>query len=439
MPQRRTKRLGVALHIPAFLNYECLACGGCCREYEITLTDDEHRRLSAVNWSARDREMDVANPFSPSARRRRGGPRYCFTLRPDGRCAFLASDAKCIIHKHLGYEAKALTCRLFPLTLVRTPLGWYAGARYHCAAVAVGMGPPLEQSRVALENLCLALEEGGREVRFGERVDFDGVQSLSWPEYAKIERALLNLLLRPDAPLWARLAGAWRFVDLLRSARLANVGAARFEEFARVLAEGALNEVSDEGPPEGPPAPAARWMFYQRLFLLHRRRGAQVQRLGFGARLRTRWQGGRAAARFGTVSGRVDLFGSGRPLALREVGGVRFRTLDAAGQAAIERFVAGKVFGKQIFGPSLFGYPFVRGFTVLLLACGAAAWFARAWALSEGRDETETRDLLRAIQHVDFSFGFSRALAGKGERLRLAVLGRGDLPARIALWQLAQR
>jgi len=151
--------------------------------------------------------------------------------------------------------------------------------------------------------------------------------------------------------------------------------------------------------------------------------------------MRARLKGLGAALRFGTWRGSVALFREAPPVRLRQVSRVRLGTFDEPGQAALERYLAGKIFAKQIFGPLFYGYPFVRGFTALMCAYGAVLWFARAHALGQGRDAVSSRDIIRAIQHVDFSFGHSPAMRMRAERLRLAALGQGDLPARIAVWQ----
>ena len=99
------------LHIPAFLNYECQGCGACCRDYEIAMSDKKHDELSAVNWRQVSGDAELTEPFEPTPYEWAGGP-WRFKLRADGSCVFQCKDKRCLVHRQLGFDAKALPCKL---------------------------------------------------------------------------------------------------------------------------------------------------------------------------------------------------------------------------------------------------------------------------------------------------------------------------------------
>ena len=73
-------------HLPVLQNWDCHVCGTCCKEYLVTVTDEERRRIEAQGWD-RDPELAGVKPFV-----RQGPPwarRYHLNHRADGSCVFL--------------------------------------------------------------------------------------------------------------------------------------------------------------------------------------------------------------------------------------------------------------------------------------------------------------------------------------------------------------
>src|SRR5438552_849235 len=81
-------------HLPVLQNWDCHVCGSCCKEYLVTVTDEERRRLEAQGWET-DPEIGDLPLFSKS------GPwwarRYHLTHRSDGSCIFLTEQGRCRI------------------------------------------------------------------------------------------------------------------------------------------------------------------------------------------------------------------------------------------------------------------------------------------------------------------------------------------------------
>jgi Fe-S-cluster containining protein len=425
----------VRLHIPAFLNYECQACGACCRDYEIAMSAQKYDELNAVNWRAISGDPDLTRPFEPTPYEWTGGP-YRFKLRPDGTCVFQSKDMRCLIHKQLGFAAKALACKLFPVTFAKTPVGIYVGVRYNCRAIALALGPPLQRDRENIEKLFDEFNLSGFLVSFPDTVKFDRHQQLSWDDYLKAERAMTNIILCPDRPLPQRVAAVWHMADMMREARLDKVAGERFGEFVDLLSNGIVSELQDDSLRKTLKQPGftTRRLYHQFLFFLHRRRRSGSLKLTWRARMARRSEGLRTSIKFSFNTGSMVFFKDENQVRMRDIWKVELPPPDEQVTGVLERYLAGKIFGKQIFGPLFFNHTFVDGLAALLCAYGAILWYARASALSRGARKVEALDVLRGMQHVDYSFGYSPVPTIWTERLRLRYLAKGQTPARIATW-----
>ena len=98
--------------LPIVERWSCHQCGVCCRGSIVPLSADDVERLAVQNWHERPEFKHVATTTAYP-----GGGRQ-LAKRPDGACVFLEEDGLCRIHKELGFEAKPLICRMFPLQLI---------------------------------------------------------------------------------------------------------------------------------------------------------------------------------------------------------------------------------------------------------------------------------------------------------------------------------
>lgn len=136
--------------------FSCHGCGLCCRVYGVVpATDEEH---AAIVARAAELAPHVATPQAAwfSERRSPADPtlhRWHLSHQPNGRCVFLGEQNLCLVHKHLGIEAKPLTCRLFPLQFTRRPDTTIVTIRLECDTLArsrddgVPLGEQLEWVR----------------------------------------------------------------------------------------------------------------------------------------------------------------------------------------------------------------------------------------------------------------------------------------------------
>src|SRR5579871_105593 len=134
-------------HLPVLQNWDCQGCGNCCRDYQITVTEEERQRILAQGWEGRP-EVGGLPLFV------RAGPpwarQYRLNHREDGSCVFLSPEGRCRIHEHFGAAAKPLPCRLYPFILVPAGDHWRVGLRFACPAAAANEGRPLAEHQAEL-------------------------------------------------------------------------------------------------------------------------------------------------------------------------------------------------------------------------------------------------------------------------------------------------
>src|SRR4051794_15373784 len=100
----------VIRHLPVLQNWDCHQSGSCCKEYQVTVSDEERKRIEAQGWD-RNADLGGLEPF-----KRIGPPwkrRYQLNHRADGSCVFLSEQGRCRIHERHGFQTKPLPCRLF--------------------------------------------------------------------------------------------------------------------------------------------------------------------------------------------------------------------------------------------------------------------------------------------------------------------------------------
>ena len=193
-------------HLPVLQNWDCHVCGTCCKEYQVTISNEEMQRIKAQGW---DTEKDLGGwePFKcvgpPWARR------YQLNHQPDGSCVFLSEQGRCRIHERFGYETKPLPCRLFPFVLVPTGDHWSVGMRFACPSAAENKGRPIPEHDVELRAFAaqLAVREGLKPQPDGTLVPPPLLQSgqrVAWPEVLRIRDVLLDIFRNRRDPLELR-------------------------------------------------------------------------------------------------------------------------------------------------------------------------------------------------------------------------------------------
>src|SRR5215831_8537301 len=190
-------------HLPVVQNWDCHVCGSCCKEYRVTVTDGERRRIEAQRWD-NDPEIGDLPIFQKS------GPwwarRYHLAHRADGSCVFLTEQGRCRIHERFGYEAKPLPCRLFPFLLVPAGDHWRVGMRFACPSAAANKGRSVRDHEQALRRFAAELvkREGMDRQPGAANVPpprLGAGQRVAWPDVLQFMQALLTILRDRSDPV----------------------------------------------------------------------------------------------------------------------------------------------------------------------------------------------------------------------------------------------
>jgi len=417
----------VIRHLPVIQNWDCHVCGTCCQEYQVTISDEERKRIESQGW---DQAADLGGlPLV----KRQGPPwrrHYQLNHRPDGSCVFLSEKGRCRIHERFGYEAKPLPCRLFPFVLIPVHDHWRVGMRYACPSAAANKGRAVTAHEPDLRDFArqLAIREGLKEQPGGTLLPpprLGGGQRLDWPDLLRFVPALLELLQNRREPMERRLRKCLALARELSGAKLGSLQGNRLAELVNLLrgvAEG-------ETPPTPQMVPEPGWigrLLFRQAAALFLRKDHGPNR-GLAAQGRIALLG--AAWRFARGSGPVPRLHKNLPEAdFAELETPR-GPLPEAAELVLERYYTTKVASLQFCGAALFGLPFWEGFHLLALTFPILMWVSRLY-----RDRPREEAIMQALSIVDDHFGFNHLLATLRQRLSFRILARTGELARLIAW-----
>ncbi len=413
--------------LPVVQNWDCHVSGNCCKEYLVTLTDDERRRIEAQGWDA-DADLGGHAPFI-----RRGWwwkRRYALNHRADGSCVFLSEQGRCRIHERHGYETKPLPCRLFPFLLIPTGDHWRVGIRFACPSAAANKGRAVAEYEpdLAVFAARLAEREGLKPQPDGSLVGppyLHGRQRLDWPDTLRLVQTLVTMLRDRRDTMERRLRKCLTFAREMQRTKLEGIKGARLGELLEVL-----RGVADADTPADPsslprPGWVGRILFRQAAALFTRRDHGPNR--GPAARGRLSLLG--AAWRFIRGRGLVPRMHRAIPEAAFDQGEQPTGPLPEDAQELLERYYTIKVMSMQFCGAASFGLPFWEGLEALAVTCPVLLWASRLF-----RDRTRHAALLEVLSIVDDHVGFNRVLAGMRQRLSFRILARTGQLSRLIAW-----
>jgi lysine-N-methylase len=404
----------LALHqLPVMQNWSCHQCGNCCREYFVTVTEEEKRRIEGQGWSKRPEFQGQAIfiRFGPMWRRE-----YRLAHRPDGSCVFLDERGLCRIHGEFGEPAKPIVCQFYPYMLAPTDKDLRVSVRFSCPSVVRNLGQPIKNQTDQVRRYAKQLiPENARApkpppLRPGQTVD--------WPQILDVVDTLEKIISGNDAPLSHRLIRALLFIRLLEQSRVAHMNRGDFRELSEILHTAALESDATAGLGAGKIANWAGVLF--RLLVAQCARKDLSPHLRSGMRGRLGLLG--AAIRFargrGTIPRLQPIFGA-VPFDVVEQS---FGSLPDEAAAILERYYRIKLSGLQFFGGAFYHTPVIEGFYNLALTFPVILWIARWLAASVNRDAIETGDVTTALTVVDHQWGFAAAFGFAYSRWRARIL-----------------
>lgn len=403
--------------LPLVERWDCHQCGVCCRGSIVPLSDADVERLRRQKWEERP-EFKGVRIMAPHA----GRDKHQLAKRPDGSCVFLMEDGLCRIHKELGFDAKPLVCRMFPLQLVPQESRAVLTMRRACPSAAGDKGRELRSyagDAKAYAREGKLIEEGSPApaVRSGD--------AAGWSEARIVLESLRRLTTDERYPLIRRLVHGLEICRLLEEAQLGGMSPAKLSELLQVLEEHIAEEGALHFAERTAPSAAAQVLFRQIALELVRLHPRAYVRPTWSTRLKLAgwsWRMLRGRAKLPQV---IGTFPEATFEALEEPLG----RLDRAIYQPLERYYAAMTTSYLYALVHPGAWSVVESYRQLALQYPLALYLLR-WC-SAGRSATP-EDIYEIITALDRSQGYDR-FAGGHHRGRLRTLARlGALPGLVA-------
>jgi lysine-N-methylase len=413
--------------LPTIQNWDCHTCGTCCKEYIVTITDEERRKIDAQGWE-QDPVIGDRPLFTKS------GPwwrrRYHLNHRSDGSCVFLTENGRCRIHERLGYEAKPLPCRLFPFVLVPAGDHWRVGMRFACPSAAENKGRETASHEPTLRKFAdeLARREGLDDPASQAKLQAPRLKSrqrIDWSDLNRVNLALLTVLHNRDDRMERRLRKCLALAEFCRQARLDDITGKRLSEFLHVIGTSLDSEVPADAGSLPPPNWVGRILFRQAVALFTRKdHGPEsgIARKGRVALLGAAW-------RFARGRGPIPRLHRRLPETTFEAIESARTALSDEAEATLERYYTIKVESLQFFGATNFNLPFWDGLEMLAVTFPVILWVTRAMS-----EKSPNEAVARALTIVDDHFGYNRVLGSLRQRVSFRLLARSGELKKLIAW-----
>jgi lysine-N-methylase len=403
--------------LPILERWSCHQCGVCCRGSIVPLSAEDVARLEAQKWQEQPEFQHVATTAAYP-----GGGRQ-LAKRPDGACVFLRDDGLCRIHKELGFEAKPLVCRMFPLQLIPHDRQAVLTLRRACPSAAADKGQELTEQ----------LSDAKAYAKEGRLLD-DGAAApptkIGEPPEWKRSRLVLDALRRLTAderyPMIRRLVHGLEFCRLLEAAATKELANAKLADLIGVLEQNIAEEAAPHFTERADPGGAAKVLF--------RQIALEIVRLHPRAYHRPRWFSRLQLLRWAVKM----VWGSGKlPRVHEHFPQPTFAQLEQPlGKLSPEiysplaRYFETTTASYQYALAQKTGWTVIESYRQLALLYPIALWLLR-WS-SFGREPTPN-DLFEIIAALDRSQGYA-PLAGLKQRSRLRTLAKLDALAGLVAW-----
>jgi lysine-N-methylase len=242
--------------LPIVERWDCHQCGFCCRGSIVPLSVKDMERLRLQQWEEHPELRGVA-PMTPIAGRR---DEMQLAKRADGSCVFLLPDGLCRIHKELGFAAKPLICRMFPLQFIPHERGAVLTLRRACPSAAADQGRALQDY---LPDALAYAEEGELLTHGAASPIIKPGEAADWTRARIVLEGLRRITNDERYPPIRRLVHGHEFCRLLEAAQLAPLDNGRLAELVQVLERNIAEEAAPYFTARQSPTPAARVLFRQ--------------------------------------------------------------------------------------------------------------------------------------------------------------------------------
>lgn len=404
--------------LPLVERWDCHQCGVCCRGSVVPLSGEDVQRLEEQKW---DERPEFAGQ-RVMVRESWLGHEYRLAQREDGSCVFLLPNGLCRIHAELGFEAKPLVCRMFPLQVVPRDNVAYVTLRRACPSAAADLGRPVEEQLSFARNLA-------RERRMAEAPPhcppIKPGESRGWPVARKLLESLQRLLTDARYPPVRRLVHGLIFARLVEQAQTSRLADKQLGELFSVLEANVACEVGELFAERGQPGSAARVLFRQTAAEFVRLYPGLVVRPSWGERLRL------ATAAWAMVRGRGKLprLHPGFPEATFDALEQPLGVLDGSVYQPLARLIETSATSWSYALANRSGWSIVESLRMLVLLYPLGLWMLR-WRCAGGPPRADV--VPEIITALDRGQGYA-PLAGGKQRRRVQVLARlGELEKLVA-------
>jgi len=412
-------------------NWDCQGCTSCCRQYHVSVSPEERKRIEGQGWET---EPDLKGvPFFIHT----GGwlsSAYRLNHRPDGACVFLGPDNRCRIHVKHGSAAKPLACRIYPYSLVPAGDHWKLGLRFACPSAVEDKGRPLADHLAEAREYAAMLEgETSTAAITIPPPPLQGSQQITWGDLGRIIATISEMFAEDIETIERRWRKVLFVVSTLRQAKLDGGGdpqkaivGSRLSELLEILKDAAEDEVPES--PEDVPEPS--WvgrMVFRPVAALYARKDTGPDR---GSAQSSAFARLFSAMQFARGKGRVPRTHVAIPETTFDAAEKPLDELSDEAESLLARWARVKIESGQFCGPTNFGMLVWDGLESLAVAFAAAMWLTRVLA-TDGRPQDDA--VRMAVRIVDDNFGFNPLLGRGRQKFALGLLGkRGELPKLVA-------
>jgi lysine-N-methylase len=405
--------------LPIVERWDCHQCGVCCRGSIVPLSDADLARLGEQKWHERPelagRKTTV--PLGDSRGRRQ------LAKNSDGSCVFLQPDGLCLIHKELGFDAKPLVCRTFPLQLVPREKDAVLTLRRACPSAAGDQGRELTEYLTSARSIA---SEGHLTETGVAAPTFKAGEASDWKRSRIILESLRRITIDDRYPPIRRLVHGLELCRLIEKARTLSLANGKLSELIQVLEQNIADETASHFSERAQPTGAVRVLF--------RQVALEVIRLHPSIYHRPSWSSRLALAGWAVKTA----FGRGRvPKVWREFPTPTFAQLEEPiGRleplllTPLGRYFETTTASYQYALADRSGWSVINSYRQLALLYPIALYLLR-WTTS-GRSAT-VDDMLKVIAAIDRSQGFA-PLSGAKQRTRIETLVRLEQLSTIVVW-----
>jgi lysine-N-methylase len=339
----------------------------------------------------------------------------------DGSCVFLQEDGLCLIHKELGFAAKPLICRMFPLQLIPHEKQAVLTLRRACPSAAADKGQPLTQQ---LTDAQAYAKEGHLVIEGAAAPPAKPGEPADWKRSRITFEALRRITADERYPMIRRLVHGLEFCRLLEAAKVIDLSNARLTELVGVLEQNIADEAAPHFTERRGPG-SGKVLFRQAALEIVRLHPRSYHQPTWTSRFKMAWWAVQMVWGRGSLPQVHPQFPQARFAELEQPLG----KLDAAIYQPLARYFETTTASYQYALAQKSGWTIIESYRQLALFYPLALWLLR-WA-TVGR-EPAADDIFEIIAALDRAQGYA-PLAGLKQRSRLRALSQlGELPALVA-------